>query len=70
MGQRATIHLHIDQILPDNLVEAEQILDEYIDQLAMTDGLLTWGEVDWELYDDPESDGSSFDGLDYNGEVV
>lgn len=70
MGQRATIHLHIDQVLPDGLEEAERILEEYIDELALTDGSLTWGEVDWDLYDDPETDGSSFDGLDYNGEVV
>ncbi len=70
MGQRATIHLHIDQVLPNGLEEATEMLNRYIDELARTDGSLTWCEVDWDLYDDPESNGEDFDGLAYDGEQV
>ena len=70
MGQRATIHLHIDQVLPEGLEEAERVIDNYIDELARTDGSLTWCEVDWDLYDDPDSNGESFDGLAIDGEGV
>ncbi len=58
MGQRATIHLHIDQLLPDDLEKTETIINEYIDELAKTGGELTWESVDWDL----------FDVLDYDGE--
>lgn len=70
MGQRATIHLHIDQVLPDGLEEAERVIDNYINELARTDGSLTWCEVDWDLYDDPDNDGEVFDGLANDGESV
>jgi 5'(3')-deoxyribonucleotidase len=51
MSQKATIHLHIDQVLPDGLEEAEEIINRYIDQLAKTDGELSWDFVDWDLFD-------------------
>jgi hypothetical protein len=45
---RAVIHLHIDQPIP-NGEAGEQMLNDYIDRLAKTDGSLTWCEVDWDL---------------------
>lgn len=46
---RAVIHLHIDQPIPDGEA-GEQVINEYIDGLAKTDGSLTWCEVDWDLF--------------------
>lgn len=43
------IHLLIDQPIPDGEA-GEQIINEYLDGLAKTDGSLTWCEVDWTLY--------------------
>jgi len=51
MPQKATIHLHIDQVLPDGLEEAEEVINRYIDQLAKTEGELSWEAVDWDLFD-------------------
>jgi hypothetical protein len=45
---RLTLHLHIDQPIP-NGEDGEQIINDYIDELAKTDGSLTWCEVDWTL---------------------
>lgn len=52
-----TIHLHIDQPIP-NGEEGWGIINRYIDELAKTDGELTWCEVDWTLKP-----------IDENGEV-
>jgi len=46
---RVVIHLHIDQLLPDG-EDGLRIINEYIDELAKTDGSLTWSEVDWDLF--------------------
>jgi len=43
------IHLYIDQPIPDG-TDGEQVINNYIDELAKTDGSLTWGEVDWTFY--------------------
>lgn len=45
---RLTLHLHIDQPIP-NGEDGEQIINDYIDRLSKTDGSLTWCEVDWDL---------------------
>jgi hypothetical protein len=45
---RLVIHLHIDQLIPDG-EDGERIVNAYIDELAKTNGLLTWSEVDWDL---------------------
>lgn len=55
---RATLHLHIDQPIP-NGEEGWVTLNRYIDELAKTDGELTWCEVDWTL---TEIDGEQNDG--------
>lgn len=49
MANRVVIHLHIDQPIPDGEVGLE-IINNYIDELAKTDGSLTWAEVDWDLF--------------------
>lgn len=49
MASRVVIHLHIDQPIPDGKT-GEQMVQDYIDELAKTDGLLTWNEVDWDTY--------------------
>lgn len=54
---RATLHLHIDQPIPDG-EEGLEIIDRYIDELAKTAGELTWCEVDWTL---TEIDGTQLD---------
>lgn len=46
---RLVIHLHIDQLIPDGK-DGERIVNAYIDELAKTNGLLTWSEVDWDLF--------------------
>lgn len=46
---RVVIHLHIDQPIPDG-EDGLRILNDYIDELAKTEGLLTWGEVDWDFF--------------------
>jgi hypothetical protein len=46
---RVVIHLHIDQPIPDG-EDGLRIINEYIDELAKTDGSLTWSEVDWDLF--------------------
>lgn len=43
-----TLHLHIDQAIPDGEA-GEVILNRYIDELAKTNGELTWEAVDWTL---------------------
>ena len=68
MAQRATIRLHIDQYLPDGVEEAEEIINGYIDELAKTNGTLTWSACDWELFDVP--DGEVENGLAYDGRGV
>lgn len=45
---RVVIHLHIDQPIPDG-EDGLRIVNAYIDELAKTNGLLTWSEVDWDL---------------------
>jgi hypothetical protein len=54
---RVIINLHIDQDVPTGK-DGEQIINDYIDRLALTDGLLNWGRVDWEFYEDENPDGS------------
>lgn len=54
---RATLHLHIDQPIPDG-EKGLEIIDRYIDDLAKTEGELTWFEVDWTL---TEIDGTQLD---------
>lgn len=49
MGNRVIIHLHIDQDIPDG-EEGEQVINDYIDELAKTNGSLTWSEVDWDIF--------------------
>lgn len=49
MANRVVIHLHIDQPIPDGTA-GEQMVQDYIDELAKTDGSLTWAEVDWDLF--------------------
>jgi len=46
---RVVIHLHIDQPIPDG-EDGVRIINEYIDELAKTNGSLTWSEVDWDLF--------------------
>lgn len=46
---RVVIHLHIDQPIPDG-EDGEQMINDYIDELAKTEGLLTWEEVDWDYF--------------------
>jgi hypothetical protein len=46
---RVVIHLHIDQPIPDG-EDGERIVNDYIDELAKTNGLLTWSEVNWDLF--------------------
>lgn len=57
MSQRATIRLHIDQPLPDGVEEANEIINRYIDELAKTDGELSWQACDWEFFDVLDNDG-------------
>jgi hypothetical protein len=46
---RLVIHLHIDQPIPDG-EDGVRIVNDYIDELAKTNGLLTWSDVDWDLF--------------------
>jgi hypothetical protein len=46
---RLVIHLNIDQPIPDG-EDGLRIINEYIDELAKTNGSLTWSEVDWDLF--------------------
>lgn len=55
MASRVVIHLHIDQPIPDGEA-GEQMVQDYIDELAKTDGSLTWNEVDW-TYAQASTDG-------------
>ncbi len=54
---RVVIHLNIDQDIPTGEV-GEQMVTDYIDLLAQTDGSLTWCEVEWDFYEDERPDGS------------
>ena len=54
---RVVIHLHIDQDVPTG-EDGEQIVNHYIDRLALTDGSLNWASVDWDFYEDENPDGS------------
>ena len=54
---RVIINLHIDQDVPTG-EDGEQIINDYIDRLALTDGALTWTEVAWDYYEDENPDGS------------
>ena len=45
---RLVIHLHIDQLLPDG-ENGLSIINKYLDELAKTEGSLTWTEVNWDL---------------------
>ena len=49
MARRVVIHLFIDQSVPDGEA-GEQMVHDYIDELAKTEGSLTWNEVDWDTY--------------------
>ncbi len=49
MANRLVIHLYINEPIPDG-TDGEQVINDYIDELAKTDGSLTWDEVDWTLY--------------------
>lgn len=57
MARQVVIHLFIDQSVPDGEA-GEQMVQDYIDELAKTDGLLSWGEVDWTYYASTDSEGS------------
>jgi hypothetical protein len=46
---RLVIHLHIDQPIPDG-EDGERIINDYLDELAKTNGSLTWNDVDWDLF--------------------
>lgn len=46
---RVVIHLHIDQPIPEG-EDGLRIINDYIDELAKTNGSLTWDEVDWDLF--------------------
>ena len=46
---RLVIHLHIDQPIPDG-EDGVRVVNAYIDELAKTEGSLTWSEVDWDLF--------------------
>lgn len=54
---RVVIKLNIDQDIPTGEA-GEQMVSDYIDRLALTDGTLTWCEVDWDFYEDENPDGS------------
>jgi hypothetical protein len=54
---RVVIHLNIDQDIPTGEA-GDQMVSEYIDRLALTDGSLTWCEVGWDFYEDENPDGS------------
>jgi hypothetical protein len=41
------LRLHIDQPIP-NGEEGERIVNAYIDELAKTNGTLSWTDVDWD----------------------
>lgn len=41
------LRLHIDQPIP-NGEEGERIINAYIDELAKTNGTLSWTDVDWD----------------------
>lgn len=51
------LHLHIDQDVPTGEA-GEEMVSDYIDRLAQTDGTLTWESVDWDFYEDENPDGS------------
>ena len=46
---RLVIHLPIDHPIPDG-EDGSLMVNAYIDELAKTNGLLTWSEVDWDLF--------------------
>jgi hypothetical protein len=46
---RVVIHLHIDQPIPDG-EDGLRIVNDYIDELAKTNGSLTWNAVDWDFF--------------------
>lgn len=54
---RVVIKLLIDQDIPTG-EDGEQMVNEYIDRLALTDGSLTWNGVEWDFYEDENPDGS------------
>jgi hypothetical protein len=54
---RVVIRLNIAQDIPTGEVGDEMVTD-YIDLLARTDGLLNWREVGWDFYEDERPDGS------------
>jgi hypothetical protein len=54
---RVVIKLNIDQDIPTGEA-GEEMVSDYIDRLALTDGLLTWESVDWDFYEDENPDGS------------
>ena len=54
---RVVIRLNIDQDIPTGEV-GDRMVSDYIDRLALTDGLLTWCEVGWDFYEDERPDGS------------
>ena len=54
---RVVIRLNIDQDIPTGEV-GDQMVTDYIDRLAQTDGLLTLREVGWDFYEDENPDGS------------
>jgi len=43
----ATIKLYVDLFDADDFVEADKIVDGYVDELSKCGGSLTWNEVDW-----------------------
>lgn len=44
---KVVISLYIDQELEDDEIDA--VVNEYVDELARTNGRLSWSEVDWEV---------------------
>jgi hypothetical protein len=61
--QTIVLRLHIDQPIP-NGEEGERIINAYIDELAKTNGTLSWTSVDWdglEIVDETDN-GETIDG--------
>lgn len=54
---RVVIKLDIAQDIPTG-EDGEQMVNDYIDRLALTDGSLNWNGVEWDFYEDENPDGS------------
>ena len=61
--QTVSIRLHIDQPIPNGKA-GERIINAYIDELAKTNGTLSWTDVDWDGLEivDGKDNGETIDG--------